>query len=106
VFALAFGFDPAASLVDHINGVRHDNRPSNLQLASSAENVSKRHRKNANNTTGVHGVSAHKASGKFMAQIKVRRRNLYLGLFCTPEAAAEARAAAEREHFKAFAPKL
>jgi len=31
-----------------------------------------------------HGVSLHKASGKFQAQISVDGRTVYLGLFSTP----------------------
>lgn len=34
-----------------------------------------------NNTSGIKGVSYHKKSGKWRAQIKVQGKNYYLGLF-------------------------
>jgi hypothetical protein len=76
--------------IDHINGVRDDNRISNLRVVSNQENL-----KNAsmrrNNTSGVTGVCWHKLQRKWVAQIKINGRRLNLGLFDTIEEAAAVR---------------
>lgn len=54
------------------------------------------------NTSGVKGVSFHKKSGKWRAQIRYSYKNHYLGLYEKIEDAAEARREAEqfiKEHF-------
>jgi len=56
--------------VDHINGVRSDNRFTNLREASHKENQHNA-RKRADNTSGHKGVSWHAASGKWRADIRV-----------------------------------
>ena len=83
--------------VDHQNGARGDNRISNLLSVTHAENM-RNQRRPKNNTSGVVGVCRHKASGKWIAQIKVNFRNLHLGLFADFESAVAAREAAEVEH--------
>jgi hypothetical protein len=66
--------------VDHINCKRYDNRFENLREASRGEN-----QRNgllyANNTSGYKGVSWHKRSGKWYAQIRVDGDAVYLGSF-------------------------
>jgi len=76
----AYGCWPTNQL-DHINGERADNRPSNLREATPSQNTA--------NRRGVKGVTLHR-SGKYQAQIKWRGRSHYLGLYATE---AEARAA-------------
>lgn len=49
------------------------------------------------------GVSFHKLTGRWSAQIGVNRRLHYLGLFDTPEQAAYAYDAAAKEHHGEFA---
>lgn len=54
------------------------------------------------NTSGIKGVSFHKKSGKWRAQIRYSSKNHYLGIYEKIEDAAEARRAAEqfiKEHF-------
>ena len=70
----------AEAHVDHINGVRSDNRLLNLRPATSVQNSANVGIK-ANNTSGVKGVCWHKRAGKWRAQIKKGPRNVYLGLF-------------------------
>lgn len=48
------------------------------------------------NTSGVKGVSLHKKSGKWRAQIRYSYKNYYLGLYDKIEDAAEARREAEQ----------
>lgn len=83
-----------AGEIDHINRVRDDNRICNLRLATPAQN-----RQNTgsfcNNTSGVKGVVWHKRLKKWQAQIKIRRQNVYLGMFDCYVRAVRARRAAE-----------
>ena len=55
--------------VDHINGIRDDNRESNLRLATRKQNALNRQRANANNATGVRGVYLHKSSGSWVFSV-------------------------------------
>lgn len=84
--------------IDHINLDRADNRIENLRECSPSENMANR-RKQANNSSGLKGVSYHKAAGKWRATIKLR----HLGLFETPEAAHAAYCAAAADEFGEFA---
>jgi hypothetical protein len=73
--------------VDHINGVRHDNRRANLRLCTSAQNT--QHRKvPSNNTVGYKGVSLNRT--RYVAVIVAYGKRYYLGSFGTPEEAARA----------------
>lgn len=93
---------PAAE-VDHKNGCRSDNSIGNLrECAGPAEN-NQNTKRYSSNRSGFHGVGWHKASGRWRARISVSGRHVNLGLFDTPELAAEAyRAAKAARH--AFQP--
>ena len=79
--------------IDHINGIRDDNRLANLRVATRSENC-RNSRKRSNNTTGYKGVWFDKRTGKFQAQIRINGKKKYLGLFLTPEEAHRAYAKA------------
>ena len=81
------GFFP--DFVDHINGVKSDNRWCNLREATFNQNNYNRGYR-SDNTSGFKGVSLHKKSGRWAAQIMVNKKNLYLGLFDCPKEAHEA----------------
>lgn len=68
--------------VDHINGVRGDNRLTNLREVTSSENKRNSSIRN-DNSSGVVGVSWYKASSKWSAQIRVPNcyKNEFLGYF-------------------------
>jgi hypothetical protein len=69
--------------------------PDNCRWATMVEQ--KRNiRRPRNNTSGVKGVSWHRATGKWAAYIKTHGKIRHLGLFSTVEAAATARRAAEQ----------
>ena len=89
--------DIRALQIDHINGVRCDNRFSNLREATAAENGQNqavpRH-----NTSGFMGVHWNRRAGNWQARIMIAGRNKYLGYFDTPEAAHAAYCAAKAKH--------
>lgn len=76
--------------IDHINGVRTDNRLVNLRSVTQAENA-KNFRKSRRNTSGVTGVNYRKDRGVWRAFIHVGGKIVHLGTFPTIEKAAEAR---------------
>ncbi len=66
--------------VDHIDGNKLNNQRSNLRLATDCEN--KRNQKiYRNNTSGLKGVSWHKAHKKWTVQIGMNGRKVWLGQF-------------------------
>jgi hypothetical protein len=90
--------------IDHINGNPSDNRIANLREATRGQNLhnSKLDKKN---TTGFKGVRRHYAvPGKpYFASINVNRKQVFLGLFSTKEAAAAAYDVAAVQHLGEFA---
>ena len=81
--------------VDHINGVRDDNRLVNLREATSTQNHQNRALSDTN-TSGYLGVYWHKARQKWLARIAVNRKTHFLGRFDNPEEAAAAYVEAKR----------
>lgn len=71
---------PKGYEVDHINGVRHDNRYCNLRLVEKKEQR-KNMRKYRNNTSGVMGVYFYKPYKKWMAIISINKKQEFLGYF-------------------------
>jgi len=71
-------------VVDHINGIRSDNRLENLQLITNRENSSKDRKNGTSKYTGVYWC---KIKNKFSAKIRVNGKQTHLGLFtCELEA--------------------
>lgn len=87
-------------LVDHVNGLKADNRRKNLRPASHTTNAQNIAKPFKNNKLGVQGVCAHK--GKFQATIQYEGRSRYLGLFDTPKKARSAYLAAKRAHHPGY----
>jgi hypothetical protein len=91
-----FNGDPGGFEIDHINGVKADDRIENLRLATRSENQYNRPVLSTNKT-GLKGVSRHQW-GKWRAQItNPDGRNTNLGHYDTPEQAAAAYASAASE---------
>lgn len=81
--------------IDHINGIRDDNRIENLRLVTRADNM-RNSRRRKDNTSGVMGVSWHSATGKWRAYIGGQDGPLHLGMFADWFDAVCARKSAER----------
>lgn len=78
---------PKELQVDHIHHNYCDMRKSQLRLVTNRENQQNR-RSQRNTSSRFKGVSWHKGSNKWCAQIKVDGKNLNLGLFHSEETAA------------------
>ncbi len=83
--------------IDHKNGVRSDNRFSNLRDVTSSENQ-KNQRRRSDNTSGFVGVCWHKRANKWGAQIRVSGRRSHLGYFDELEDAIQARKEANTKY--------
>jgi hypothetical protein len=93
---------PAAQ-IDHINGIRADNRWENLREATNTQNVINGKLRD-DNPTGFKGVTLDsEGRRKWRARITVDGKQRFLGYFDTPEAAAEAYKAAAVAAFGQFA---
>jgi hypothetical protein len=75
--------------VDHINGVRSDNRIANLRGATPSQNLRNRPRPR-NNTSGHKGVSWNTGRQAWLATIRYEGTNKNLGYFAAREDAAAA----------------
>jgi hypothetical protein len=77
------------NMVDHIDGVRDNNRWGNLREATSSENMQNQIRARIDNKSGFLGVTRHKPSGRFAARIQLNGKVTSLGYYDTPEEAHE-----------------
>lgn len=76
--------------IDHINGVKDDNRITNLREATHAE-TKRNSGRHVDNTSGFKGVSYFKRAKKFQAYCNDRHgTQIRLGYFSTAEDAARA----------------
>lgn len=83
--------------VDHINGLRDDNRLNNLREASLQQNTQNQINARSNNSTGFLGVSFHKPNSLYRAQICHNGKVLHLGYHVTAELAHDAYLVAKRK---------
>lgn len=83
--------------IDHINGRRADNAYANLRDVPSVVNQQNQRTARAGSSSGLLGVTWHKASGKWAAQIRHNNRKRHLGVFDDPDAAHAAYVDAKRE---------
>ena len=81
--------------IDHINGIKDDNRIINLREATHSDNQQNLRKPHADNKIGLLGVS--RSQGKFKAQINVDGKVRTIGRFHTPEAAHAAYLEAKRQ---------
>jgi len=88
--------------IDHINGVRDDNRLANLREATPSQNQANKAMR-SDNTSGIKGVSWDRSRGKWHASINVSGRMKNLGRFQKIEDAASAYADAAMKFHGEFA---
>lgn len=81
--------------IDHVNGIRNDNRYVNLKHVTHRENGRNQGLK-ATNRSGHNGVMWEKRSRKWVAQIKINERVIKIGSFSSIEDAIAARQGVDR----------
>lgn len=89
-------------IIDHVNGIRDDDRWCNLRAATAQQNCANRVRA-SNNRSGLKGVHWNKIDKKWKAGIKVDGVIRHLGYFTDKTAAHAAYCAAAKEAFGDFA---
>jgi hypothetical protein len=85
--------------IDHINGIRSDNRIENLRDVPTRTNLENTRSQSRKNETGFMGVSRNKTSVRadsWVAAITVNRKTIHLGVYETPEQAHAAYIQAKR----------
>ena len=88
--------------IDHINGIKLDNRRSNLRICSKQQNHFNS-KKRKNTSSKYKGVHFYKAYNKYMAKIMLNRKSIFLGYFKTEKEAAKAYNQAARIYHGKFA---
>lgn len=71
---------PSETQIDHIDGIRHNNKKNNLRLATSQQNAFNAGLKQ-DNKSGYKGVSWNKNRNKWVSTITKNGKTIYLGLF-------------------------
>ena len=71
--------------IDHVNGVKDDNRWSNLREVTTQVNLQNRHKSNSTNKSGLLGV--FERHGRFRSSLWVGGKSKHLGTFDTAEEA-------------------
>ena len=78
--------------LDHINGIRNDNRISNLRAVTQQQNQW--------NKINCKGYCWHRKNNKYQSQIKLNNKLIYLGSFNTEQEARNAYLAAKEIYHK------
>lgn len=78
IFLYHHGFLPEC--LDHINGIRSDNRIENLRPATKYENICNS-KFRSDNTSGVKGVNWNKIKNRWQARIFVNKKVISLGYY-------------------------
>lgn len=95
---------PDGMWCDHINHNTLMNTEENLRNVTNSQNqMNKRIRRD--NTTGVAGVGTRKKNGKYIARVRIQKKNVFYKEFKTIEEATQARKEAEKKYFGEFANK-
>lgn len=89
IWCWMYGEIPDGTEIDHINGVKADNRLSNLRAATSEQNKWNR-TATRTSRTGIKGVTFHKPSSLYSVDIKKNGKRHHIGYFKTAEEAHEA----------------
>ncbi|GLQ96478.1 HNH endonuclease [Dyella mobilis] len=82
-FAMTNGYWPKT--IDHANGIKPDNRPTNLRACSMVDNMA-----NQGARRHLKGAYWHVRTGKWQSSICRNYKQIFLGFFDTEEAAHQA----------------
>jgi hypothetical protein len=103
IWLFHYGYMP--EFLDHINGIRNDNRIENLRVATRTQNQMNL-KKRIDNSSGCSGVFWNKQRNKWAVRIQIYKKTKHLGLFSSIEDAIIARKIAEQKLFGEFARQL
>ena len=87
VWILCNGPIPENKVLDHINGIKSDNRLENLRITSNREN---QHNLQRHRNGKLVGSCFNKKANKWQAEITINYSSVYLGLYDTEQEAHEA----------------
>lgn len=96
--ALAHATGEWPDKVDHINGVRDDNRYVNLRNTTTRGNAQNIRNPRHNNKSGLLGASQFKGRKTWVSRITIDGKDKYLGTFTTKEQANAAYLSAKRTY--------
>ncbi len=88
--------------IDHINGIRDDNRFSNLRQATNSQNKANSKRR-SDNKSGYKGVHWDERAGRFKAHFRNDGKVIDLGYFDSPDEAHVAYVNAARKYYGEYA---
>ena len=100
LWLMHYGFMP--EFLDHINGIRNDNRLENLRVATRTQNQMNL-KKRSDNSSGCSGVFWNKQRNKWAVRIQIHKKIKHIGLFSSIDHAIVARKIAEQKLFGEFA---
>lgn len=87
-------------VIDHINGIKTDNRPENLRICMPVNNSRNRTAISSDNKSGYRGVC--KQAAGWAAYININRKQCNLGYYKTREQAAQVAQQARDDHYGEF----
>jgi hypothetical protein len=100
IWFMHYGFMP--DFIDHINGLRNDNRIENLRVATRQQNQMNL-KTRFDNSSGYTGVYWVKRLNKWFARIQLGYKTKHLGVFESIDDAIAVRKNAEIKYFGEFA---
>lgn len=100
VFMLHHGYFPPC--IDHINGIRSDNRIENLREASRTQNQYNK-KISGNSLTNIKNVLFNKITGKWQVRIRINGQRINFGSYDNPEIAELVAIEARNKHHGEFA---
>jgi hypothetical protein len=89
-------------MIDHINGLRHDNKIENLRQATRSQNFQNRKISSAN-TSGIKGVCFCKTKKMWIAKVQLDKKVVFCKYFHAKEDAAIAYQTESKKYFGNFA---
>lgn len=95
-----------AKQIDHINGVKTDNRICNLREVTCAENQQNKIKPPSTNSSGLIGATYNKSLKRWLVRIEVNGKKKYIGRFLVKEDAHNAYMEAKKKFHPGYASRL